>query len=108
MNNDRITVDGVEYVRVTPVQEAVQPTAKRAPQPRMVDRKCNWCKKPFQARAADVKRGWAKFCSKSCKAMRQEKRTGQYRALPEGEGYDRDMDSAGHIFASGYFGHGQE
>ena len=36
------------------------------------------CGKQFQARTADVKRGWGKFCSKSCKAKEQEKRTGQY------------------------------
>ena len=29
------------------------------------------CKKPFEARAADVARGWGKFCSKSCKAKKQ-------------------------------------
>lgn len=38
---------------------------------------CKWCKSPFQARTADVKRGWGKFCSKSCKASEQEKRTHQ-------------------------------
>lgn len=43
----------------------------------MVQRKCR-CGKDFQARAADVKRGWGKFCSKSCKAVEQERRTGQY------------------------------
>lgn len=57
--------------------------SKRKPQPRMVDCTCKWCKGPFQARAVDVARGWGKFCSKSCKAMRQEKTTGQYRALTE-------------------------
>ena len=36
------------------------------------------CKKVFQAREADVKRGWGKFCCKSCKAIEQEGRTGQY------------------------------
>ena len=36
------------------------------------------CKKPFMARKADVARGWGKFCSKSCKAIKQEQRTGQY------------------------------
>lgn len=30
------------------------------------------------ARTADIKRGWGKFCSKSCKAIEQEKRTGQH------------------------------
>ena len=46
----------------------------------MVDRKCQnkRCGKPFRARFADVKRGWARFCSKSCKATAQEARTGQY------------------------------
>lgn len=39
---------------------------------------CKTCRKPFIARVADVKRGWAKFCSKSCKAIKQEARTGQY------------------------------
>lgn len=44
----------------------------------MVQRKCQNCKCQFQARQADVNRGWAKYCSKSCKAIKQEKRTGQY------------------------------
>lgn len=44
-----------------------------------VDRKCECCRTPFTARAADVKRGWAKYCSKRCKAIKQEARTGQYR-----------------------------
>lgn len=43
----------------------------------MVTRCCQWCKKDFAARSADVNRGWAKFCSKSCKAKEQEKRTHQ-------------------------------
>lgn len=43
----------------------------------MVQRKCR-CGKDFQARAADVKRGWGKFCSKSCKAVEQERHTRQY------------------------------
>lgn len=29
-------------------------------------------------RSADVKRGWGKYYSKSCKAIAQERRTGQY------------------------------
>jgi hypothetical protein len=55
--------------------------AVRTPQPKMVTCRCEWCKEPFEARAADRKRGWGKFCSKSCKASKQEKRTGQYRNL---------------------------
>lgn len=41
--------------------------------------KCAQCADPFTARTADRKRGWARFCSKSCKALKQEARTGQYR-----------------------------
>jgi endogenous inhibitor of DNA gyrase (YacG/DUF329 family) len=46
--------------------------------PKMVQRQCKNCGDPFTARAADVKRGWGNFCSKTCKAIKQEKRTGQY------------------------------
>lgn len=41
--------------------------------------KCACCKEIFEARIADRKRGWGKFCSKSCKAKKQESRTSQYR-----------------------------
>lgn len=40
--------------------------------PVMVDRTCMWCKKPFQARKVDVKRGWGNYCTKSCKAIYQK------------------------------------
>lgn len=45
--------------------------------------KCKCCKLPFIARVADIKRGWGKFCSKSCKAIRQTQRTGY--AGPNGD-----------------------
>ena len=38
--------------------------------------KCARCKGPFTARVADRNRGWGKFCSKSCKAIKQTQRTG--------------------------------
>jgi hypothetical protein len=38
--------------------------------------KCKRCGDPFTARVADRKRGWGKFCSKSCKAIRQTQVTG--------------------------------
>lgn len=45
---------------------------------------CDRCKKGFTARVADRKRGWARFCSKSCKAIKQTQVTGisgpNYRA----------------------------
>jgi len=37
---------------------------------------CKRCQKPFTARTADRARGWAQFCSKSCKAIRQVQRGG--------------------------------
>ena len=40
---------------------------------------CKNCKNDFEARVADRKRGWGRFCSKRCKAIHQERRTGQYR-----------------------------
>ena len=46
-----------------------------------VERVCRNCKKKFFARSADVKRGWAIYCSKRCKAVAQERRTGQYQEL---------------------------
>ncbi|HEX8418974.1 MAG TPA: hypothetical protein VF638_03065 [Sphingomonas sp.] len=33
--------------------------------------KCARCSTPFTARTADRARGWGKFCSKSCKAIKQ-------------------------------------
>ena len=38
--------------------------------------RCQCCKTEFTARVADRKRGWARFCSKSCKAIRQTQKTG--------------------------------
>lgn len=40
---------------------------------------CKWCSKGFNARQADLNRGWGTFCSKSCKAKKQESKTGQYK-----------------------------
>lgn len=43
-----------------------------------VNRVCKNCGITFPARSADVARGWGNFCSKSCKASKQESRTHQY------------------------------
>ncbi len=51
-----------------------------------VEVKCKRCRTTFLARVADRKRGWGKFCSKSCKAKEQEGRTGQYAAYLRGDG----------------------
>lgn len=37
----------------------------------MVAKNCERCDKEMQVRSADVKRGWGRFCSKSCKAKKQ-------------------------------------
>lgn len=85
----QVTVNGIVYVRSN---QAPVPEPKAAPASGKVERNCQWCGKPFKARAADVKRGWAKFCSKSCKASEQEKRTHQYRNLgSRGGDFDADM-----------------
>ena len=48
---------------------------------------CKECGEDFEARVADRNRGWAKFCSKRCKAIHQEKRTGQYaKYIHRGDG----------------------
>ncbi|HEY4530120.1 MAG TPA: hypothetical protein VIG97_07305 [Luteimonas sp.] len=45
-----------------------RPGPKAPPRGAMTGRDCERCGKVFLARAADVARGWGKFCSKSCKA----------------------------------------
>ena len=51
-----------------------QRRASRKPRGKIVDRQCKECNASFAAREADVKRGWAMFCSKSCKAIKQIKK----------------------------------
>lgn len=53
---------------------------------KMVDTRCKWCGCYMSVRAADVARGWGRFCSKSCKAKNQEKKNGQYKAYLNGRG----------------------
>ncbi len=53
---------------------------EKEPTMALVDRICKnkQCGLKFKAKSADVKRGWGLYCSKSCKAVHQENRTGQY------------------------------
>ena len=79
--------------------------------PSMVEVKCKCCGKPFKARVADRKRGWGKFCSKRCKAIKQEQRTGQYaryRERQEGRDEFGEHDGFFSMHESGPFGHGQD
>lgn len=59
----------------------------------MVDRICECCRTPFSARQADVNRGWARFFSKRCKAVQQERSTGDYAAYQHRQA-DHDYDYA--------------
>ena len=61
----------------------------------MVDRKCKCCGGEFKARSADVKRGWGKFCNKSCKAIYQERQTGQYAAYLKTDRNEVDYEGPG-------------
>lgn len=63
----------------------------------MIKKKCKCCKQPMTVRLADHKRGWGKFCSKSCKAIEQTRRTG--RANPDSY-RRRDIDHECHPFSS--------
>lgn len=52
--------------------------------------KCKCCGAPFEARTADRKRGWARFCSKRCKASTQSHRIGNPVTNYRGSGVDRE------------------
>lgn len=50
---------------------------KNKPQGRVTKRQCPCCDAEFEARISDVNRGWGLYCSKSCKAVMQTRRTGK-------------------------------
>lgn len=56
--------------------------------------KCERCRGEFSARVADRKRGWGRFCSKSCKAVRQTQVTGRGKphdwSKPDRDGHTGD------------------
>jgi len=61
------------------------------------------CGCKFMARVADRNRGWARFCSKSCKAKEQEKRTGQYGVYKHGSDFASYDDLGDPMFYGGPF-----
>jgi len=65
--------------------------------------RCKNCGGAFEARTADRARGWARFCSKSCKAGEQVKRTG---VSGPGEGRAYHCSQCGET-ARKYIGAGQ-
>ena len=52
----------------------------------MINKQCKHCGSSITVRLADHRRGWGKFCDKSCKAKHQEKRNGQHAAYLAGRG----------------------
>ena len=70
---------------------------------RFVDRFCARCGKKFVAKKADVKRGWAKCCSKTCTASLREKklnRDGISRHHRAHEDEDDPHFSDAHLFSN--------
>ena len=61
---------------------------------------CMHCGDLFTARVADRKRGWARYCSKSCKAKRQEARTGQYAAHLRRQDGEEPTFATAHLFSN--------
>lgn len=60
-------------------RQGIQPKVCK-PRGKMVDRVCKCgCGAMFQAREADVKRGWGRFASKSCAATFKDRKDGSNR-----------------------------
>lgn len=53
--------------------------------------KCKCCGDGFSAREADRKRGWALYCSKSCKAIAQTRKTGRGKPIETYSNSDNDF-----------------
>lgn len=51
------------------------------PAPVMVTKPCDNCSTLHTVRVVDVKRGWGRFCSKSCKAQHQTAKGGRKAQL---------------------------
>jgi len=57
----------------------------------MIERNCKSCKKIFMAKSADIARGWAKCCSKSCAASMTNKKTGNFARFKQGASSDYEV-----------------
>lgn len=55
--------------------KAAKTVKTKEPASSVIEKKCEFCKKPISVRAVDVHRGWGRFCSKSCKAKDQQKKS---------------------------------
>ena len=63
------------------------------------ERKCAVCGELFSARSADVRRGWAKCCSKSCAATKNNRKTGNYQRYMSERRSGGEFDDA-HLFSN--------
>ena len=77
-----------------------------APKSQLIERSCKWCGKLFMAKRADVKRGWAKCCSKSCSASFREKKLDRFGFRSGGGGtfesrfHEAETFSDAHLFSN--------
>lgn len=55
-----------------------------------VERKCH-CGIKFIAKLSDIKRGWAKSCSKSCATSLSNKKTGKYSKYLKTKEYNNEF-----------------
>jgi len=71
----------------------------------VIERTCH-CGKKFQAKEADVKRGWAKCCSKACAARMREQKTGNYKRFcalrDKAERLEFDQEVYGETFSNAH------
>lgn len=66
--------------------------------PSMCSRVCTSCGKMFQARTADVNRGWAMFCSKSCKGYSARNRPVEKIKNPKKKNKNRRRPNRQNVF----------
>jgi hypothetical protein len=59
-----------------------------------VQRKCRVCGIAFAARQADIDRGWAKHCSKSCAAKTNNRKTGNYARYQRQKAYSENRGTS--------------
>lgn len=72
----------------------------------IITRKCIHCGIEFKAKSADVKRGWAKNCSKSCAASSTNKKTGNFqRYCSRNERFDDDINDGFSVYGESWDDH---
>ena len=80
--------------------------SKHTPGGSFIEKNCVWCGKSFIAKKADVKRGWAKCCSKSCSASLREKKLNRRGFRSGGSGFferrfnEAETFSDAHLFSN--------